>query len=104
MTLDLFPALRERPQGWFMHHHDLYPKVLGIPSGGKLPDEGFTKTLEDGTVILCTAVERVEGQRKSSKHRVFVRCTCDKLVPFGRLHQHLKGFAHTGVKLARRHR
>jgi hypothetical protein len=29
------------------------------------------------------------GNRKTSAHRIHVECHCEKLIPFGRLHQHM---------------
>jgi hypothetical protein len=30
----------------------------------------------------------INPKGNGSKHRVFVRCDCNKMVPYGRLHQH----------------
>lgn len=49
-----------------------------------------------------------EGSRKSSKHRVFFFCRCNRMIPVGRSHQHLpvckawlEAFAAPGQELNR---
>ncbi len=37
-------------------------------------------------IVKKSATDRV---KKTSKHRVFVLCNCDREIPAGRLHQHI---------------
>lgn len=81
-----FDAIKTEYGRW-MQHHQLYP-LLGMKAGDHLPKEGFTKVI-DGVRIIC---EPATGAR--SKHRLKVNCSCGKLIPFGRMGQHMKGKEH----------
>ena len=75
--------------GRFLQHHELYPK-LGLKPGAHLGTNGWTKEVE-GVLFYCRPIPLRPTGRKSSKHRIFVRCTkCHTLIPFGRIGQHLK--------------
>jgi hypothetical protein len=77
--------------GWWMQHHELYP-LLGLTPGSHLPDQGFTTTV-NGVYVVVKDKHTGNGV-KSSKHRVYVQCSCDRMIPFGRIGQHIKGRQH----------
>lgn len=82
---------RTERHGW-LPHYELYP-MLGFKRGNHIPkDADFQKTIRIG---LELATYWVRPSRGGSKHRVFCFCApCNQWVPFGRVHQHIKGAKH----------
>jgi len=74
--------------GWWMQHHEIYP-LLGLRVGQHLPPDGFDRVV-NGLRFICEPAS--ETPRRP--HRLFVQCTCDRLIPFGRIGQHIKGRQH----------
>lgn len=73
-------------RGWWMQHHELYP-LIGLKPGQHLPKEGFNHIV--GTTLVRCEPATNNGRR--SKHRIKVDCPkCGRLIPFGRIGQHLK--------------
>ena len=85
--------------GWWMHHHELYP-LLGI-KGSKLPVEGFGEIEVQGVHFRCAPQEPTTKRNwrgnlvHRSKHRLFYFCEpCGGWIPFGRAGQHNRGKDH----------
>lgn len=71
-----------------VQHNDMY-KALGLDPNKHIPPDfhGFMQ-VEGVTVII-------EKSKGGSKHRIFYWCGgCERKVPFGRAHQHMKGREH----------
>jgi hypothetical protein len=64
-------------------HTDMYI-ALGFNPKRNIPKEYEAVHDVDGIRIY------VMPSRGGSKHRIFYACTCDRLIPFGRIGQHLK--------------
>ena len=76
-------------------------RTLGLPD--KLPAEYsqihydvacYAQSQDTSPNIPCaeihiTASGSAAAGRKSSKHRVFIKCKCARLIPVGRYHQHV---------------
>lgn len=66
-------------------------ELLGLRSGGHLPDAGMPERIIDG-VRVYVREKSDNGGKKSSKHRVMAICPgCDRHISVGRLGQHVCG-------------
>jgi hypothetical protein len=86
-------------RGQFLGASELFP-LLGFKRGGHLPSEGFEPREVDGVMFRCDPAHesKVNSWGRtvgSSKHRIHYLCkACDKWIPYGRAHQHVKGREH----------
>lgn len=82
-------------RGLFMHGWKLYPYLerAGLMKNEKLLPEGGALTVNGVRLVVSKPPVALyyQGHKvKSSRHRVFAQCDCDKWIPFGRLGQHRK--------------
>ena len=72
--------------GWRVQSWDMLA-LLGVK---RLPAEGMPEREVQGVrVFVLPRREFRPGERKRSSHRIMARCVCGRVVPFGRLHQHV---------------